>query len=245
MKTLTVIPVIDIDKGKECFESIIKSNSSSGIEAKDVLIVDNTKDGIKNRYSFLGVVQPAPDLRIYRDPDNHNLGVARSWNIGAREVVERKLDYLIIMSQAMLFGPEKEVTWTGELEARNGEYLVEALGHSWHLIALHRKCFEAIGYFDENFYPAYFEQIDWSRRLELTNLSKEWPRVWVNALSTSVGAYSYLTLPDPLLAYYREKWGGDKGNEQYRLPFNGRAIDFFPDNSIPELAKKYKLREWW
>lgn len=236
MKTLTIIPVIDFGLGQECVDSVLRENSASGIKAEDILIVDNTRAG-----GFL----PPSGSQYYRDPDNHNIGVGRAWNIGAKQVVKQELDYLIIMSQSMLFGPQKETTWIKQMETFKGENVIEADGHSWHLIALHRRLFEKVGYFDENFYPGYFEQIDWCYRLELLGLQGAWARVWVNALSQSVGKHSNLVLAPPLLAYYRQKWGGDKGEELFDLPFGNKPLGYFPNVSIPELAKKYELEEWW
>jgi hypothetical protein len=240
MQVLVVIPVADVELGERCLLSATMDNSASGIDPKDILVVDNTRLG--NALSFL---PSSLGVQYYRDPDNHNIGVPRAWNIGARKVVEEQLDYLVIMSQSMLFGPIKETTWIKQMETFMGENVIESDGHSWHLIALHRRLFEKVGYFDENFYPGYFEQIDWCYRLELNNLQGAWARVWVNALSQTVGHHSDLVLAPPLLDYYREKWGGDKGEEKFELPFGDKPIGYFPDNSIPDLAEKYKLKEWW
>lgn len=235
MKTLTVIPVIDRAIADRCVESILMDSSASGIDKDDILIIDNTREGLGDYYG----------LRVYRDPEGHNLGVGRAWNIGAREVVNKKLDYLTIMSQSMLFGPVKETTWIRQMKTFEGANCIEADGHSWHLIAFHRRVFELIGYFDENFYPGYFEAIDFGYRLRMLNMEGGWPRVWVNALSQSVGRHSDMVLAPPLLAYYREKWGGDKGEEKYVLPFGDKPLGYFEDTSIPDLAKKYELKEWW
>src|ERR1700758_2399570 len=168
---LTVIPVIATDTTDKCIASILMDNSAAEIRREDILIVDNTRHGLANRY---------PGIRTYRDPNGHNLGVARAWNVGAREVVDRGLDYLILMSASMMFGPIKETTWMRQMRTFWGADVIESDGHSWHLIALHRRCFEQVGYFDENFYPAYFEQIDWCRRLRMLDMEGAWPRVWVN-----------------------------------------------------------------
>lgn len=235
MKVLTILPAMSEEECNTCLNSIARPDSAAEIKLEDIRVIDNSKDG------FI----PQQKVSVYRDPDGHNLGIARSWNIGAREVVEKQYDYLLIMSSAMLFGPMKEITLMEQLRRYRGENVIESDGHSWHLVALHRRLFEKIGYFDENFYPAYFEQIDWCYRLEVLGLQGAWPRVWVNALSTTVGKYSYLTLAPPLLEYYRQKWGGDKGEEKYKLPFKDKPMDYFPNNSIPDLARKYELKEWW
>lgn len=241
MKTLTVIPILDWELGKQCIDSIWKDDSAFSEDVEEVLIVNNEKDG-SNRYIH-------PSFRWHRDSNGHNLGVAGSWNIGAKEVVKRKLDYLIIMSQSILFGPMKETTWLRQMKTFEGYDVIESTGHSWHLIAIHRRVFEDIGYFDENFYPGYFEQIDFHRRMQLVGYGNKgdghWTNVWVNAISQTVGHHSDLVLADPLLHYYNEKWGGDKHDETFNLPFGDKPISYFPNFTIPELAEKYQLKEWW
>jgi hypothetical protein len=128
-----------------------------------------------------------------------------------------------------------------------GADVIESDGHSWHLIALHRRCFDAVGYFDENFYPAYFEQTDWCRRLRMLDMEGGWPRVWVNALSQGVALHAPLVScpAPPLLDYYRDKWGGDKGAETHMVPWGDKPLDYFPQRSIPELIHRYGLLVGW
>ncbi|KKL63663.1 hypothetical protein LCGC14_2172860 [marine sediment metagenome] len=237
MNLLAVIPALIPETTDICIETALMDKSSLGFLKEDILIVDNSRDGFAFKY----------DLRTHRDPDGHNLGVARAWNVGAREVMEKKLDYLVIVSASMQFGVEFHTTFHKQMMTFWGSNIIEATGHSWHLIALHRNLFEEIGLFDENFYPAYFEQVDWCYRLKMVGKESGWPHAWLNALSQG----SALHLPavscpaDPLLQYYREKWGGDKGEEKFKLPYGDKPMDYFEDRSIPELAEKYQLEKWW
>lgn len=236
-KLLVVIPVMNKDVADICIDSLLMPKSAAGLNPEDILIVDNSKLGWGHEYG----------LRTYRDPDGHNLGTSRAWNVGAREVLAKKLDYLVIMSQSMRFGPELHTTWVKQMEAFWGAPCIEADGHSWHLIAIHRSVFEKVGLFDENFYPAYFEQIDFCYRMRMLDLEGSWPRVWVNALSQGVAiANETIRVPAaPLLAYYAHKWGGAKGEERFKIPFDSWPLDYWVAESIPELAIKYKLEVWW
>jgi hypothetical protein len=109
--------------------------------------------------------------------------------------------------------------------------------------------FDLVGLFDPNYWPGYFEQVDWCTRLRFIGREGAWPRPWVNALSTTVAAHSDLVLAPPLLDYYRGKWGGDKGEETYRLPWGDKPMGHFDEVPIPELAKRYGLghrgARWW
>ena len=252
MKTLTVIPVIDKELATQCVESILRPDSAAGIKPEDVLIVDNTKHGLTGTIKSAGVTYGLDEymgVKKYRDPDNHNIGVPRAWNIGARKVVEEGYDYLIIMSQSMLFGPIKETTWIRQMETFMGYDVIENTGNSWHLIAFHRRVFERTGYFDTNFHPGYEEAIDFHRRMQLVGFGNKgeggWTNVWVNALSQTVGHHSDLALAKPLQDYYARIWNGSKGNEKFTLPFGDKPLGYFPNRTIPELAKEYGLQTWW
>lgn len=238
MRNLVLIPVIDRETADKCIESILKPNSAAEINKEDIRIVDNTKEGLPSDYF---------DLRVYRDPNGHNLGVPRSWNIGIREVIEKdsEYEYVTLMSASMLFGPIKETTWTRQMQTFEGANCIESEGHSWHLIAFHKRIFGRVGLFDENFYPGYFEAIDFAYRLKMLNMEGGWPHIWVNALSQDVGRHSDLVLATPLLDYYRLKWGGDKGFETFKLPFGDQPLGYWEERSIPELAVKYGLTNWW
>lgn len=236
MKTLTVIPVIDTITADICIDSILMVNSAAGLGVSDIIIVDNTREGLQGRYP----------VEVIRDPKGHNMGVPRAWNVGARRVQgSKEYDYLTVMSASMRFGPMKETTWTRQMETFKGANCIESDGHSWHLIGFHQRVFDLIGLFDENFYPGYFEAIDFGYRLKMLNMEGGWPRVWVNALSQDVGRHSNLVLAPPLLQYYREKWGGDKGEEKFVLPWGDKPLGYFPDNSIEDLIIKYELTNAW
>lgn len=237
MKALAVIPIITPDWADQCIASIRRPDSSLGFEHDDILVVDNSRSRFARSYG----------LRTYEDPDGHNLGVARSWNVGAEEVLNSDYDYLVLMSASMMFGPILHCTFKWQLEQFAGAKIIEADGHSWHLIAIHRTCFEKIGLFDENFYPGYFEQIDWCYRLRMVGWEQGFIRVWVNALSQAVAGHNEIVScpATPLLAYYEEKWGGPKGQEQWVQPFGNKPLEYWPVNDIPTLATKYGLENWW
>lgn len=252
---LVVLPIIRLDTAARCLNSITRENSAAGFTREEMLLVDNTESG--------SVPGAFPGFRVHRDPGGHNIGVARAWNVGIREVLNSKLAYVVFLSASVEFGPELHTTWKGQMEEFWGSHVIEGWGHSWHLIAFHRRVFETVGLFDENFYPAYFEAIDFGYRMRICGqtpdnpgdmiynpeigLEQDFKRVWVNAISW--GAGQHIDMADmpaaPLLKYYRDKWGGDKGEEQWTLPWNGKPLDYFPEKSIPDLAREYGLNRWW
>lgn len=235
---VAVLPVMLRQPADACVASLLMPDSAAGLSRSELLVVDNSREGFAaERYG----------LRTHRDPDGHNLGVARAWNVAVREVLDDGHDYVVLMSASMRFGPELHTTWRRQMEEFWGAKVIEADGHSWHLIALHRSCFEKVGLFDENFYPAYFEQTDWCYRLRMVGWEHGFIRVWVNALSQGVGMHApHLSCPaGPLLDYYATKWGGAKGEETFVQPYGAKPLGFFEDTPIPVLAERYGLDVWW
>lgn len=239
---LVVCPVLWDQPADRCMESIVAPHSAFGIPPERVLIVDNSRDAFATRYQGHG-------FRYYRDPDGHNLGVARAWNVGAREILASGATYLVLMSSVMLWGPELHCTFLWQLNEFWGANVIELDGHSWHCIALHRNLFERIGLFDPAFWPAYEESIDWCRRLQLVGLQGGWPHVWTNAMSQGAAMHIKAGLVDspaaPLLAHYAAKWGGPKGAETYELPWGDKPMDYIEEEPIPVLAQRYGIRNWW
>ena len=238
---LVVLPVIWDQTADVCVESMLMDASAAGFAPDEILVVDNSREGWAGKYG----------LRTYRDPDGHNLGVARAWNVGAREVLDSHMEYLVICSASMRYGPVFQTTWRRQLETFWGARVIEADGHSWHAIALHRSVFEAVGLFDELLWPAYFEANDFAYRLRMIGWEDSFGHVWFNALSQGAALHAHLvTCPaDPLLAYMEQKWGGPKGSETWVRPFGDKPLDYFEDVPIPELAHRYgygpRFGGWW
>lgn len=241
---VVVVPAIAPDPTMECLTTVLMHKSAAGFGTDELLVVDNSRNGMGDI-----LAEHWPDLHVHRDPNGHNLGVARGWNVGIRQgLADPTCDYIVLMSASMRFGPELHTTWRRQMETFWGETVIEADGHSWHLIAFHRRVFDTIGLFDENFYPAYFEAIDFGYRMRMRQMEYGWRHVWVNALSAAVGhgLHTGVSCPaPPLLNYYREKWGGDKGEERFVMPYGAQPMGYFPEFTVEQLAHKYGLEVWW
>ena len=140
--------------------------------------------------------------------------------------------------------------WPFEVQARWGMPIIGTTGHNWHLLAIHRTMFERIGFFDENFYPAYFEDSDWIHRATLVGVQREsdqWQEVWINAITWGSAQHQVVDMPaEPLIKYFEEKWGpGSRHGPRWDRPFQSRPLDYWESPSIPELVRKYELKNWW
>ena len=90
---------------------------------------------------------------------------------------------------------------------------------------------ENCGWFDENFYPAYFEDNDMFYRMHMAGLR--------HLLDTKHGFYHKQSATcidvvtkddwDRCQQYYISKWGGPPGEETYIRPFNdiNNGLDFW------------------
>jgi hypothetical protein len=165
--------------------------------------------------------------------------VAASWNLGIERMKERGADWLVICSAAMRFGVPGGLDFLAHLEANPGSVAIEAAwGIGWHLIAFNRRTIEAVGLFDANFAPGYFEDLDYAYRIRLAHLTAEPPPFWgkvdVDAYVASFAhgeRFAGIKADGPkLLDYYCAKWGGPTGQERFTRPFDNpdRPISWWP-----------------
>jgi hypothetical protein len=109
----------------------------------------------------------------------------------------------------------------------------------WNAFLVTSATIDAVGWFDENFYPAYEEDKDFAYRCQLAGLRRI-PIAGAGADHTgsatirSDAAYARLnetTHHQWNAAHYRQKWGGGPGHEQFKHPFNNPAHDhrWWPD----------------
>ncbi len=152
----------------------------------------------------------------------HNLGVAASWNLGMK--VTPQAPWWLIANHDIEFG-ERDLALLDATVEPSAAALCFMLGMA--AFAITRHTLNAVGYFDENIHPAYDEDLDFARRVDLLGL----PRVEVGFTGTHVGSATIHS--DPLLRaqngathtsndiYYARKWGGQKqGGETFSTPFD-------------------------
>ncbi|HEY0783752.1 MAG TPA: hypothetical protein VGE98_14935, partial [Thermoanaerobaculia bacterium] len=98
------------------------------------------------------------------------------------------------------------------------------------------------GWFDENFYPAYKEDQDYAYRCELAGVRRvayacpcgfaaEHLESQTIRSDPEYAALNAVTHTEWNWRYYREKWGGDHGEERFTTPFgrDDRDWRFWPD----------------
>ena len=105
-----------------------------------------------------------PNIQIV-DNSVHNIGITAGWNIGARAVLDKQLDFLVILSAGVTFDCGM-VDFISELQNLPEDELGLDSQYAWHCLALRRQVFEDIGFFDSQFF-AYYEDSDYVRRFWL------------------------------------------------------------------------------
>jgi GT2 family glycosyltransferase len=167
------------------------------------------------------------DVRVLTP--GRNLGVAASLNTGLRMMAGEGLAFCVFSGNDIELAPGD----LAKLAAAHDPALpVRTSLHGFSLSMMDRSVPERIGYLDENFYPAYHEDFDLMRRLDLMGIP--YPRV--EGIGATHGdekhACSLTIRSDPEMFrannfthatnrdYYVSKWGGLRGSERFRHPFN-------------------------
>ena len=226
---LICIPVYKVtDLVHRCLKSL---------RGENVLIIDNTGKAECQVFEGSGF-----EIQY----QERNIGIPKAWNMG----LKKNYDWTFICSSSMLFNePFSHIT--DMLKDYDG--LMFRTSHDWHLVGIHKDAVEQIGYFDENFYPGYFENTDWDYRCYLKGIWRYKMHI-VNAICMQEHAAIANGLPINgflLHDYLTSKWGEDNKDinwgvghwGSYQHPFNdpSNGIDYWPVNSIDDLIKKYNL----
>jgi len=171
----------------------------------------------------------------------HNLGVAASWNLGMK--VTPDAPWWFITGFDMLYTPGDLQQLVDEMNSSPKPRTVHLHGYS--SFALNRDGVERVGYFDENFHPAYFEDNDYAYRcflkgmeaVHLLNGAKH------EGSATIYGDQSYRDQNHQTFeankAYYLAKWGGMPSQERWTSPF---AIDAAGE---PAIAPSRLRKQAW
>lgn len=176
----------------------------------EIVICDNGKQEIITREN---------NFVIYR-PEN-NLGVSGSWNMIMDYAEKVKGTHVLMLNDDIYLGKSEEEIKT-IIRLWNPEFLCTEL--NWCSFILSVDAYLKVGKFDEKFFPAYFEDNDYFRRMLLTGVN-----ITNNAmLNPAIYRNSMTIQKSPELnngfeknrQYYISKWGGQPTQETFATPFN-------------------------
>lgn len=178
----------------------------------DIHVVDNGKQDIFEFGAF----------KVY--PQDVNLGVAGSWNYLC-DIIFKNNDYALIVNDDVYLGYA-----IGEISEvlQSDHYGFIQSEHNWSVFLISKEVYERVGKFDEFFYPAYYEDSDYIRRMELSGVK----RVIDKRLNPKDAKQSQTYEKAPELVNkalkdskdrYVRKWGGLPMMETFTLPFDGNS----------------------
>jgi Methyltransferase domain/Glycosyl transferase family 2 len=176
-----------------------------------------------------------------------NIGVAASWN---RLLDMAGAESIAISNDDVVFGPE---TFRTLFDAAKRFPFVGAVG-GWALFAQSPECTKRVGYYDELFYPAYYEDCDYLLRMRRAGV--EFHDIgWVGATHDGEATTKSATEEERALiadgrernySYFVTKWGTDSprwGNpdvKNFKDPFNGKVpegLSLRPPRDRPETLR--------
>lgn len=195
------------------------------------------------------------------DNSSNNRGVARSWNMGIDRMFAEKADWLVAFSAAVRFGSCGGLDFIDHLSetGQQNALVVEATQnvYGWHLIAFSREAIHRVGRFDENLYPGYYEDLDWSLRFqryydqdfrEKPPPTAAWRHIVVGASDAGMGhslRLGGITADNTeLVDYFQRKWGrhpDDAYTDAYTHPFNDldNPIGYWPPTVVDDIPGRW------
>jgi GT2 family glycosyltransferase len=176
-----------------------------------IFVVDNGKQGISDKIKH-------PNIKVIESETN--LGVAKSWNLLCEMIYEQH-DYAIILNDDIYWG-RKEYEVDNLFSNYKENFFVGNL--EWCVFALPKKTYIEVGKFDEDFYPAYYEDNDYSYRMKLVRKFE----FKVPFFNPFIYRASQTLEKDSSIKHgfvkngelYVKKWGGKPNQEKFKRPYN-------------------------
>ena len=222
------IPILNrLDLLEGCLDSV-------DYPAEIVVVNNNARDRSFRRQVNLLARERGFQVR----EQERNLGVAGSWNLLIALAMGWGHDLVFLGSNDTRLEPGS-LAAVVEREKAPCEVTWHICG--WNFFAISTAAIPKVGWFDENFYPAYKEDQDYSYRVEVLAGLR---RVWLDPPYGAEHLGSQTILSDPAyyrgnakshggwnLPYYSAKWGGEAGSERFRTPFDkpDKDLRWWPD----------------
>lgn len=167
-----------------------------------------------------------------------NKGVAASWNLGMKIAMAHSIGNVLVVNDDIVFEPGCVYKMMNALYGRiftsalNTRDFTPAKSEQYDsepdfaCFMVHPAQFvKRVGWFDENFYPAYFEDNDMGYRMQLGGILDESRRLDApmfhhGSVTQNWEGKQVVNGPqfEKNRLYYRTKWGGVPGEETYKTP---------------------------
>ena len=166
------------------------------------------------------IITREENFMIYRPQEN--LGVAKSWNMLMDYSDKIGATHVLILNDDIYLG--KNETDLALLIKNNLDADFINSFHNWCSYILRIDIWKKAGMFDEEFFPAYFEDNSFDYKMTLVGAKK----TWTSFLDPIVYRNSMTIAKDPTLnqkfmqnkQMYIQMWGGLPSEEKYLTKFN-------------------------
>lgn len=156
-----------------------------------------------------------------------NLGVAKSWNLLMEFAEKQKATHVLMLNDDIYLG-KTEIQIQSVLQIWKNMDFINSY-QQWSSYILTVKAWKEFGKFDENIFPAYFEDNDAHYRMKLLDMNMVYteklnPVIFRNSMTIDKDE----TLNENFLknrSYYIKKWGGVPDKEKYLRPFNSIPVE--------------------
>lgn len=149
-----------------------------------------------------------------------NIGVSAAWNIMLTDMRANGYEYGLILNDDIVLS--NNIIHISDYISQKPKFA--RIINDWSVFLISLDTFNDIGLFDENFYPAYFEDSDYNYRLKLAGIETQFPKILIpQTYRTSSSITANRELNTRFLEnrkYYIEKWGGEPTYELFKKPFN-------------------------
>jgi glycosyltransferase involved in cell wall biosynthesis len=213
----------------DLLERLIASAENGLAKPSRYLIVDNGGQLDEESPSIARAIERGAIVSVLYP--ERNLGVAASWNA---ILLEAAAEPVIVSNDDIVLGPKSLEQLRAALNQH--DFVVAdggARATGWCLFAQNASCVARVGLYDENFYPAYFEDGDYKRRLTLAGIapflvpSDHTHEGWATLRWEKDGGPIHEG-QQKNFEYYLRKWGGPPDAELFAEPFNGEPVDWRP-----------------
>lgn len=161
-----------------------------------------------------------PKVMVYRPPQN--IGVGPAFN----EALRRFPDWIVFANDDVTLAPYTIETLVCTAETSD-RWLICSPGHAFCVFLHKQEAVRRVGYYDEGFAPAYYEDTDYLRRVYIAGSDIERAATGVahheQATSRDMGWNPHAMMQE-MGRRYADKWGGMPGSEKYTLPW-GQDIE--------------------
>jgi GT2 family glycosyltransferase len=212
----------------DLLDRLIESALGGSVAPDRIVVVDNGGRDFLIR----------EDARVEVISRGRNVGVSGAWNLILERATELGADRCAISNDDV----ELRQLTLGEILSYEAD-LVRAPGFAF--FVLRPSVVELVGWFDENTWPAYFEDQDFSRRCRLSGVAM------IDPQGIDIGHVGSATLRSwsasqqlafarrfqEIQSYYVRKWGGQPGQERFDRPFNGSVPSGWSERPVTVCGK--------